>query len=244
MIAIRNLGKAYNQIIVLNINKLVINKGEILGFVGNNGAGKTTLFHLLLDLIKADKGEVLSGKWNVAKTENWKDYTGSYLDEGFLIDFLTPEEFFYFIGNIYGLSKLEVDKKISMYKSFFNDEIFCQRKKYIRDFSKGNKQKIGIVSTIITDPKVMILDEPFNSLDPTSQIVLKRILIDYNKRTGATILISSHDLNHVTDICQRIVLLEKGLVIRDIQNDNGSALAELNEYFSVEESFPEANIEL
>lgn len=237
MIAIRNLGKAYNQKIVLDINELIINKGEIFGFVGNNGAGKTTLFRLVLDLIKADKGEVLSEEWSVAKTENWKDYTGSYLDEGFLIDFLTPEEFFYFIGNIYGLSKLEIDEKLTKYKSFFNDEILSQRKKYIRDFSKGNKQKIGIVSTLITAPKVLILDEPFNSLDPTSQIVLKRILSDYTKKTGATILISSHDLNHVTDICQRIVLLEKGLVIRDIQN-NGMALAELNEYFSVEESFP------
>jgi ABC-2 type transport system ATP-binding protein len=236
MITIRNLGKAYNQKIVLNVNELVINKGEIFGLVGNNGAGKTTLFRLILDLIKANKGEVLSGEWSVAKTENWKDYTGSYLDEGFLIDFLTPEEFFYFIGNIYGLSKLEVDEKLTKYKSFFNDEILSQHKKYIRDFSKGNKQKIGIVSTLINDPKVLVLDEPFNSLDPTSQIVLKQILSDFNKRNEATILISSHDLNHVTDICQRIVLLEKGLVIRDIQN-NGMVLAELNEYFSVGKSF-------
>ena len=232
MIAIKNLGKLYNKKIVLNISELFINNSEIIGFVGNNGAGKTTLFRLVLDLIKADKGEVQSGEKNVAKTEAWKDYTGSYLDEGFLIDFLTAEEFFYFIGNIYGLCKQEVDEKLTGYKVFFSDELLGQRKKYIRDFSKGNKQKIGVVSALITDPKVLVLDEPFNGLDPTSQILLKRILIDFNKRTNATILISSHDLNHVTDICQRIVLLEKGHIIRDIKN-NYTSLAELNEYFSV-----------
>ena len=233
MITITNLGKAYHQKIVLNIDHLFINKGEIFGLVGNNGAGKTTLFRLILDLIKADKGEVLSGDMPVAKTENWKDYTGSYIDDGFLIDFLTPEEFFYFIGDIYGMSKAEIDAKLAMYAAFFNDEITGQKKKYIRDFSKGNKQKIGVVSALITDPQVLLLDEPFNSLDPSSQILLKRMLTEYSRRTGATILISSHDLNHVTDICQRIVLLEKGVIIRDIHND-GSALAELNAYFSVE----------
>jgi ABC-2 type transport system ATP-binding protein len=239
-ITISNLGKAYRQKIVVNINELVIPSGELFGLVGNNSAGKTTLFRLVLDLIKADKGEVTSGDHIVSKSETWKDYTSSYLDEGFLLDFLTPEEFFYFIGNTYGIGKEEMNEKLFAYKSFLTDEILGQRKKYIRDFSKGNKQKIGIISALITEPKVLVLDEPFNSLDPTSQIILKRILTDHNKRTSATILISSHDLTHVTDICQRVVLLEKGMVIRDIQND-GTALAELNEYFSVEKSFHESD---
>lgn len=232
MITITDLGKAYNQNIVLNINDLKINQGEIFGLVGNNGAGKTTLLRLLLDLIKAEKGVVLSGDYIVSKSENWKDYTASYLDEGFLIDFLTPEEYFYFVGNEYGFTKQDVDLKLSEYKSFFNDEIVGQKRKFIRDFSKGNKQKIGVVSALITNPQVLILDEPFNSLDPTSQIVLKRLLIDYNKKTNATIVVSSHDLNHITEICKRIVLIEKGLIIRDLQN-NGNALAELEKYFSV-----------
>lgn len=235
MISIKNLRKAYNQKIVLNINELVINRSEIFGLVGNNGAGKTTLFRLLLDLIKADKGEVSLGGLVVSRSEEWKDYTMSYLDEGFLIDFLTPEEFFYFIGNIYGMDKQQVDEKLAAFGLFFNEEIIGYRGKYIRDFSKGNKQKIGVVSALITDPQVLILDEPFNSLDPTSQILLKRILVDYNNRTGATILISSHNLKHVTDVCQRIILLEKGIIIRDIENCD-TALAELSEYFSLETS--------
>lgn len=232
MITITNLGKAYSNKIVLNINDLVIRQGEIFGLVGNNGAGKTTLLRLILDLIKAEKGTVLSGDYVVSKSEDWKDYTSSYLDEGFLIDFLTPEEYFYFIGNEYGFTKPEIDVKLLEYKTFFNDEILGQRKKFIRDFSKGNKQKIGIVSALITNPKVLVLDEPFNSLDPTSQIVLKRMLVDYNKKTNATMLISSHDLNHITEICKRVALIEKGIIIKDLQN-NDNALAELENYFSV-----------
>jgi ABC-2 type transport system ATP-binding protein len=231
MIKITNLGKAYNQRIVLFIRELEIQQGEIFGLVGNNGAGKTTLLRLLLDLIRDDKGSVVSGDNEVAKSENWKDYTSSYLDEGFLIDFLTPEEYFHFVGDEYGFSKVEIDEKLLQYQGFFNDEILGQRKKFIREFSKGNKQKIGIVSALITNPQVIILDEPFNSLDPTSQILLKRILVDYNKKTNATMVISSHDLNHITDISHRVALIEKGSIILDLQND-GSALAELENYFS------------
>ncbi len=231
MITVQNLIKAYNERIVLDIESLQINKGELFGLVGNNGAGKTTLFRLLLDLIRASKGEIVSGDYIVSASENWKDYTSSYLDESFLIGFLTPHEYFHFIGETYGLTKNDVEHKLTEYKTFLTEEIFGERKKYIRDFSKGNKQKIGIVSAIITEPKVLVLDEPFDGLDPTSQILLKRILVKLNEKTGATILVSSHDLNHVTEICRRIVLLEKGKVIRDIA-DNKNALAELEQYFA------------
>jgi len=243
MVEILNLSKSYNKKKAINIIELTIDTGNICGFVGNNGAGKTTLFRLILDLIKADNGTVLSNEWNVAKSEKWKDYTGSYLDEGFLMDFLTPEEFFYFIGNLYNFSNSIIDEKLSKFKYFLNGEILGQKRKFIRDFSKGHKQKIGIVSALLIDPRVLILDEPFNSLDPTSQIVLKRMLIDYNTKARATILISSHDLNHVTEICHQIVLLENGHVIRNIQN-NDKALKELNEYFSLEKLFTsEINIQ-
>lgn len=237
MITVTNLVKVYNKKTVLNIDNLVIRDGEIFGLVGNNGAGKTTLLRLMLDLIRADKGEVHSGAHNVSRSENWKDYTASYLDEGFLIDFLTPEEYFYFIGEEYGFTQSLTDIKLSAYKDFFNDEILGQKKKFIRDFSKGNKQKIGIVSTLITDPQVVILDEPFNSLDPTSQIILKNILTEYNRKTSAVVIISSHDLNHVTEICSRIAVIEKGLIIRDLPNDS-KTMAELENYFSVRISRP------
>lgn len=231
MIAVKDLIKAYNERIVLDIDNLQINDGELFGLVGNNGAGKTTLFRLLLDLIRASKGSIQSGEYIVSASESWKDYTSSYLDESFLIGFLTPYEYFHFIGETYGFSKMDIENKLLEYKSFLTDEIFGEKKKYIRDFSKGNKQKIGIISSIITEPKVLVLDEPFDGLDPTSQILLKRMLIKLNEQTKATILVSSHDLNHVTEICKRIVLLEKGKVLRDI-SDNRNALAELELYFA------------
>jgi ABC-2 type transport system ATP-binding protein len=231
MILVNDLIKAYSERIVLDIKHLQINNGELFGLVGNNGAGKTTLFRLLLDLIRANNGSIKSDEFTVSESESWKDYTSSYLDESFLIGFLTPYEYFHFIGETYGFSKMDVENKLLEYKNFLTDEIIGERKKFIRDFSKGNKQKIGIISSIITEPRVLVLDEPFDGLDPTSQILLKRMLIKLNERTRATILVSSHDLNHVTEICPRIVLLEKGKVIRDI-SDNKNALAELELYFA------------
>ncbi len=235
MIRITDLKKDYKRKNVLNIRDLSINEGEIFGLVGNNGAGKTTLLRLMLDLIRADEGEVLSYGNNVSKTEVWKDYTASYLDEGFLIEYLTPEEFLGFIADEYRLTKEDLDSRLALLGDFFNGEVLGQGKKYIRDFSKGNRQKIGVASALITEPKVLILDEPFNSLDPTSQILLKRILSDYNRKSGATMIISSHDLNHVTEICTRIAIIEKGIIIRDLGNE-GQAMAELAEYFSVRKS--------
>jgi ABC-2 type transport system ATP-binding protein len=232
MIKVTNIIKTYNKKTVLNISDLTVNNGEIFGLVGNNGAGKTTLLRMLLDLIRADNGEVHSGDHIVARTEEWKDYTASYLDEGFLIDYLTPEEFFGFIADEYRVDKEELNRRLAEFSDFFNSEVLGQSRKYIRDFSKGNKQKIGIASALITEPGVLILDEPFNSLDPTSQILLKKMLTDYNRRTCATVIISSHDLNHVTEICTRIAIIERGIIIRDLQN-NGQAMAELASYFSV-----------
>lgn len=235
MIKVTNLKKNYNKKTVLNISDLSIGDGEIFGLVGNNGAGKTTLLRLMLDLIRADSGEVLSGEHIVARTEDWKDYTASYLDERFLIEYLTPEEFFSFIADEYRLAKELMDMRLSGFSDFFNGEVLSQSRKYIRDFSKGNRQKIGVASALITEPRVLILDEPFNSLDPTSQILLKSILSDYNRKNRATIIISSHDLNHVTEICTRIAIIEKGIIIRDLQN-NGQAMAELADYFSARQS--------
>lgn len=235
MISISNLRKTYNKRTVLNIPNLTIKKGEVFGLVGNNGAGKTTFLRAILDLISIDKGEIRSGEFIVSKSEDWKDYTLSYIDESFLIDFLTPEEYFYFIGNTYGYPRNEIKIKLSYYKDFFNGEILNVGKKYIRDLSKGNKQKVGIVSTFITEPQVLIFDEPFNSLDPRSQILLKRYLLIYNKKTAATIIISSHDLSNITEISNRIVVIEKGSIIRDMQNDD-STFHDLEEYFSMEKN--------
>lgn len=215
---------------MVNISELTIGDGETIGLVGNNGAGKTTLFRMLLDLIRPDEGEILSKNENVAQNQHWKNYTASYLDEGFLIDYLTPEEYFIFIGSLHNLSAAHVADYLKQYEEFFNGEIL-NRGKYIRDFSKGNQNKVGIAAALMQKPELLILDEPFANLDPTTQIRLKSLLKNLKTTHKLTTLISSHDLNHVTDVCDRIILLEKGLIIKDFHTDENT-LKELEAYFS------------
>ena len=233
MIKIENLKKSFGQTIASDIPSFQVNDGDILGLVGNNGAGKTTLFRMLLDLLKPDEGTVMLDSCNPAESEEWKATTGAYIDEGFLIDFLTPEEYFAFIGKITDMTQEAVDLRLKDFERLAAGEIFGQ-KKLIRNLSAGNKQKVGIISALFNRPKLVILDEPFNFLDPSSQNVLKHVLTDYNRETGATILVSSHNLQHTVDISTRIALLEKGQIIRDLPNTDGSARIELEHYFDTE----------
>ncbi len=231
MIEAINLTKVYSGTKVLDIKDLKIGKGEAFGLVGNNGAGKTTFFRLILDLIKADTGMVLSNGKNVKGLNDWKYYTGSHLDDGFLIDFLSPEEYFEFVADVHKLSKGDLEEFYINFKDFFNNEIL-DKKKYIRDFSSGNKQKIGIAAALMAKPEIVILDEPFNSLDPTTQIRLKNLLNKLKEEKQLSMLISSHDLNHITEVCNRIVILEKGKIVQD-KPTNENTLKELTEYFAV-----------
>ena len=233
MISISNLKKSFGETIACDIPSFTINDGDILGLVGNNGAGKTTLFRMLLDLLKPDEGEVALNGINPAQSEEWKSDTGSYIDEGFLIDFLTPEEYFAFIGKITNMSQESVDTRLKDFERLAAGEIFGQ-KKLIRNLSAGNKQKVGIISALFNHPKLVILDEPFNFLDPSSQNVLKHELVEYNRQTGATILVSSHNLAHTIDISTRIALLEKGRIIKDMSNKDASVRTELENYFEAE----------
>lgn len=233
MITVNDLIKKFGETVASDIPSLTINDGDILGLVGNNGAGKTTFFRMLLDLLKPDAGEVALGGINPAQSEEWKAFTGAYIDEGFLIDFLTPEEYFAFIGKITNMTQDQVDERLKDFERLAGGEIFGQ-KKLIRNLSAGNKQKVGIISALFNRPKLVILDEPFNFLDPSSQNVLKHVLTDYNHQTGATILISSHNLQHTVDISTRITLLEKGQIIKDMPNEGGSARTELENYFETE----------
>ena len=200
MIRIDSLEKRFGETIACDIPSLTINDGDILGLVGNNGAGKTTLFRMLLDLLKPDEGKVVlqfssSGEETVAinpaESEAWKDKTGAYIDDSFLIDFLTPEEYFAFLGKISNITQEEVDERLKQYERFASGEVFGQ-KKLIRNLSAGNRQKVGIIAALFNRPQLVILDEPFNFLDPSSQNILKHVLTNYNRETGATILISTH----------------------------------------------------
>jgi ABC-2 type transport system ATP-binding protein len=231
MITVNNIQKVYNGNLVVNIPQLATRQGEIIGLVGNNGAGKTTFFRLILDLVRADRGEIVSGDKNVATTEGWKNYTAAYLDEGFLISYLTPEEYFYFIGSLNNRSRTYVDDFLRNFDAFFDGSIL-RSGKYIRDLSKGNQFKVGIAACLLREPRVLILDEPFANLDPSSQLRLIKMLKEWQERNPMTIFVSSHDINHITDVCSRILLMEKGLIIKDFDT-TADTLQELETYFKV-----------
>ena len=232
MIKIDNLTKYFGENKALDIKQLQIAEGSIVGLVGNNGAGKTTMLRLILDLCKANSGSVLSAGKDVSIFEEWKEYTGSFLDSGYLIEFLTPEEYFNLIGELNHISKEELQARIAKFTSFMNGEILG-KKKLIKNYSAGNKQKIGIVAAMIINPKVLLLDEPFNFLDPSSQMEMLRLLRDLNKEFGTTMILSSHNIELVSEISSRIVLLEKGIVKKDISATAGEAIEELRTYFSI-----------
>lgn len=233
MITATNLSKVYNGVKVLNIEHLEIPAGQSFGLVGNNGAGKTTFFSLLLDLIQPTTGSIFNNEVTVNESEEWKAFTSSFIDESFLIGYLTPEEYFYFIGDLRKQNKADVDALLATFEDFFNGEIIG-RKKYLRDLSKGNQKKSGIVAALIGDPRVVILDEPFANLDPTTQIRLKRIIKEMTAEKNITFLISSHDLIHITEVCERIVVMDKGVLVKDIHTSEAT-LRELETFFAGEQ---------
>ena len=232
MIQAKQLSKTYNNgVKVLNIEYLEIPKGQSFGLVGNNGAGKTTFFSLLLDLIAPSTGTILNNAIQVNTSEAWKPFTAAFIDESFIIGYLTAEEYFYFIGDLRGQNKAEIDALLEKHNDFFNDEILG-KKKYLRDLSKGNMKKVGIIATLIGNPEVIILDEPFANLDPTTVSRLKKIIKKLADDPNVTVLVSSHDLQHTVEVCDRIVALNKGEIVKDIQTSN-ETLQELEQFFAV-----------
>lgn len=230
MIQIQHLTKKYTTTTVLNIEKLEIPKGQSFGLVGNNGAGKTTLFNLILDLIQPTTGFVTNKDIQVNLSEDWKNFTAAFIDETFLIGYLTAEEYFTFIADLRGMNKADLTLFLNQFSELFNDEILGKNK-YLRDLSKGNQKKVGIAAALIGNPEIVILDEPFANLDPTTQIRLKKIIQKLTETTQTTFLISSHDLGHITEVCNRILVLEKGLIIKDIEKSE-ETLSELEHYFN------------
>ncbi len=232
-VSIQSLTKRYGSKVALDLPALDIASGETFGLVGSNGAGKTTFLRLALDLLRPTTGSVSINGRTVSDSIEWKAQTSSYLDESFLIEFLTADEYLAFVGAAYGYSRRETLEALKPYQAFYPDETFGETRLYIREMSAGNAKKIGLIAAMFTAPHLLVLDEPFANLDPRSQIRLKSLLRTLNETMGTTTIVSSHDLLHVTDVCRRIAILEQGQIVRDMNTSEGT-LIDLQRYFSAE----------
>lgn len=144
MIVLENVTKRYERQTVIDVPQLQIAKNESFGLVGNNGAGKTTLFRIILDLIRPTTGSVTINNTNVQGNDEWKKWVGSYLDENFLIPYLTPEEYFFFVGKLHGYTQADLKLLYEKFEELFYGEILGGSK-YIGDLSKGNIKKVSII---------------------------------------------------------------------------------------------------
>ena len=211
-IIIENLRKNFGEKTAVNINQFEIPSGQILGLVGNNGAGKSTLFRLMLDLIKADEGRVLMGSTDVSQTEEWKSWTGAFVDESFLIDYLTPDEYFQFVARISGTPVEEYQSFLARFEHFMAGELMGQNK-LIRNLSAGNKQKVGIVAAMLLRPKVLILDEPTRGIDVGAKRGIYRRVRALAEEKDLGIVCISSELDELLSIADRIYVMANGNVV-------------------------------
>lgn len=236
-IDVQGIEKRNGPTFTLQVPELHIAPGEAIGLVGNNGAGKTTLLRLLLDLTRPHKGTISLNGERHAENPMWRKGTGSYLDESFLIDFLTADEYWQFVGSTYDLRPSALALALRPFQSFYDHEPFGQTTKYLRELSKGNMKKIGLIAALFTQPQLLVLDEPFANLDPRSQLQLRSYLRTLHAERGSTMLLSSHDLLHVTDICDRILVLKEGVIVQDLQRSEVS-LESLEAFFAEDVTAP------
>ena len=212
MIQIKNLKKRYGSFL-LDIAQLKIENQNIYGIVGRNGVGKTTLLRLLFHLIEPDSGSILYNNINIYKNTSIKERgeLRAYLNDKFLIPFLTPLEYLEISAQLLNISDADFVQKLKQYHEFL-PEGYDQKSKLIKEFSAGNKVRLGIVGAILNDPSVLLLDELTNSLDQESASKAKVIIRDYVRRHDAAAVWSTHRFEEITQICDNILVIEAGHV--------------------------------
>ncbi len=224
------LKKRYAATLAVDIPTLTIRPGELVGLVGHNGAGKTTLLRLVLDLITPTEGQVLLNGKNVRHTNDWKRHTAAYLDESFLIPFLTPGEYLEVVAQIYGLSASTYRRRLAELAPFLDQSLLKERK-YLRDLSAGNRQRVGLAATLLVSPRLLILDEPFEHLDPSARKQFHELIRTCNATHATTVLLATHNLSEVKNLVQRVLLMEAGRLIYD-QPNTPTTWKQVHNYFA------------
>jgi len=207
IIVVENLKKTYFKKSVLNIESLHIGKGEKVAITGTNGSGKSTLLNLTLDLIKPQEGSIFLFGEDVRRNEKWKLKTSAFLNDSFLLDFLTVREYIHFITNSEPEEHInEMVNRLSFTSLNLNEQI--------KNLSSGNKKKVGILGALLSARELVIFDEVCNFLDYTS----KKGLIQYFKSLNdSTVVIVEHNIEFIHDFADRVLVLENGSIIKDIE---------------------------
>lgn len=205
MLEVSNLRKSFGETVAVDGLSFTIEPGEIMGLIGQNGAGKTTTFRLILNLLVANAGQTL---WNGESIgEGLLDNIGYLPEERGLDEKLTVEQQLLYLGQLNGMTKREVTESIDTWMERF--QVKGDRKDKISSLSKGNQQKVQLIATLMHEPDLIILDEPFSGLDPVNAELLEDGIRHAAKR-GASIIFSSHNMANVESLCQSVVMLKNG----------------------------------
>lgn len=224
IITIRNLSKYYGAKEVLKDINLDINKGEIIGYIGPNGAGKSTTVKIMLGLVDEYQGEIkIFGKDIKDDPVSYKRRIGYVPETTDIYENLTAREYLTFMGELYGMNSEDVDEKAEELMDLFGiRDVYDGR---INSFSKGMKQKVLIISSLLNDPDILFLDEPLSGIDANTVMVFKEVLAEL-VRQGRTIFYSSHIMEVVEKLSNRIILINNGEIVAD------GTMKELNEQLS------------
>ncbi|MDX9849292.1 MAG: ATP-binding cassette domain-containing protein [Anaerolineaceae bacterium] len=204
-IEVNHISKSFGPQKVLNQVSFDVKPGEIFGLLGPNGAGKTTCIRIVLDIFKPDSGSIKI--FNSSMSEEKKNLIGYLPEERGLYQDINLENCLTYLASLKGLSDAESHKRINDYLVRFNlDE---HKKKKVKELSKGMQQKAQLITTLVHDPKLIIIDEPFSALDPVNTQMVKDILRE-QRALGKTIVMCTHQMHQVEELCDRLVLINQG----------------------------------
>lgn len=226
-LVVEHINKSFAQFHVIKDLSMEVREGAIFGFLGANGAGKTTTMRMILDIIRPDSGHIT---WNGADVRNVSRRSWGYLpEERGLYPKVGVEDQLVFLARLHGLSKAAAIKQLNEWLERF--QITEYRKKKVEELSKGNQQKIQFLAAIVHDPTILIMDEPFSGLDPVNAIILKEAFLEMHRR-GKTIIFSTHQLEQVEEMCEDVLIINKGQTViagsvRDVKRQHGRNVARL-----------------
>ncbi len=226
-LVVEHINKSFGQLQVIKDLSMEVREDSIFGFLGANGAGKTTTMRMILDIIRPDSGRIT---WNGTEVrEVPRHYWGYLPEERGLYPKVRVEDQLIFLARLQGLSKSAAQHNLDEWLERF--QITEYRKRKVEELSKGNQQKIQFLAAILHDPLILIMDEPFSGLDPVNAIVLKEAFLEMRKR-GKTIIFSTHQLEQVEELCEDVLIINKGQTViagsvRDIKRQHGRNVARL-----------------